>query len=75
MNEQAMVNKKIGEYQGMITSLQDANATYASDIIENPTKVGTQGGVATVGTDYNKAYNLGMPALSGTTKNAMLSFI
>ena len=74
MNEQAMVNKKIGEYQGMITSLQDANATYASDIIENPTKVGTQGGVATVGTDYNKAYNLGMPALSGTTKNANAEF-
>ena len=74
MNEQAMVNKKIGEYQGMITSLQDANATYASDVIENPTKVGTQGGVATVGTDYNKAYNLGMPALSGTTKNANAEF-
>lgn len=74
MNEQAMVNKKLGEYQGMITTMQDANATYASDVIEDPTKVGQQGGIATVGTPYNKVYNLGMPALSGTTKNANAEF-
>ena len=70
MNQQAKVMRKLGEYQGLIAGIQDSASTYSSDVIENPSKVGQQGGVATVGTDYNKNYNLGMPALTGTTKNA-----
>ena len=69
MNQQAKVMRKLGEYQGLIAGIQDSASTYSSDVIENPSKVGQQGGVATVGTDYNKNYNLGMPALTGTTKN------
>jgi uncharacterized protein YpmS len=69
MNQQARVMRKLGEYQGLIASIQDSTSTYSSDVIENPSKVGNQGGVATVGTDSNKNYNLGMPALTGTTKN------
>ena len=69
MNQQARVMRKLGEYQGLIAGIQDSASTYSSDVIENPSKVGQQGGVATVGTDYNKNYNLGMPALTGTTKN------
>ena len=61
--------RKLGEYQGLIAGIQDSASTYSSDVIENPSKVGNQGGVATVGTDANKDYNLGMPALTGTTKN------
>lgn len=70
MNQQARVMRKLGEYQGLIAGIQDSASTYSSDVIENPSKVGQQGGVATVGTDQNKDYNLGMPALTGTTKNA-----
>ena len=70
MNQQARVMRKLGEYQGLIAGIQDSASTYNSDVIENPSKVGQQGGVATVGTDQNKDYNLGMPALTGTTKNA-----
>ena len=70
MNQQAKVMRKLGEYQGLIAGIQDSASTYSSDVIENPSKVGQQGGVATVGTDQNKDYNLGMPALTGTTKNA-----
>ena len=69
MNQQAKVMRKLGEYQGIIAGIQDSTSTYSSDVIENPSKVGNQGGVATVGTDSNKDYNLGMPALTGTTKN------
>ena len=69
MNQQAKVMRKLGEYQGLIAGIQDSASTYSSDVIENPSKVSQQGGVATVGTDYNKNYNLGMPALTGTTKN------
>jgi hypothetical protein len=69
MNQQARVMRKLGEYQGLIAGIQDSTSTYSSDVIENPSKVGNQGGVATVGTDSNKDYNLGMPALTGTTKN------
>jgi hypothetical protein len=69
MNQQARVMRKLGEYQGLIAGIQDSASTYSSDVIENPSKVGNQGGVATVGTDRNKDYNLGMPALTGTTKN------
>ncbi len=69
MNQQARVMRKLGEYQGLIAGIQDSASTYSSDVIENPSKVGNQGGVATVGTDSNKDYNLGMPALTGTTKN------
>lgn len=69
MNQQARVMRKLGEYQGLIAGIQDSASTYSSDVIENPSKVGNQGGVATVGTDQNKDYNLGMPALTGTTKN------
>ncbi len=69
MNQQARVMRKLGEYQGLIAGIQDSASTYSSDVIENPSKVGQQGGVATVGTDQNKDYNLGMPALTGTTKN------
>lgn len=69
MNQQARVMRKLGEYQGLIAGIQDSVSTYSSDVIENPSKVGNQGGVATVGTDSNKDYNLGMPALTGTTKN------
>lgn len=69
MNQQAKVMRKLGEYQGLIAGIQDSSNTYSSDVIENPSKVGNQGGVATVGTDSNKDYNLGMPALTGTTKN------
>lgn len=69
MNQQARVMRKLGEYQGLIAGIQDSTSTYSSDVIENPSKVGNQGGVATVGTDQNKDYNLGMPALTGTTKN------
>ncbi len=69
MNQQAKVMRKLGEYQGLIAGIQDSASTYSSDVIENPSKVGNQGGVATVGTDQNKDYNLGMPALTGTTKN------
>ena len=69
MNQQARVMRKLGEYQGLIAGIQDSASTYSSDVIENPSKVGNQGGVATVGTDANKDYNLGMPALTGTTKN------
>jgi len=69
MNQQAKVMRKLGEYQGLIAGIQDSTSTYSSDVIENPSKVGNQGGVATVGTDSNKDYNLGMPALTGTTKN------
>ncbi len=69
MNQQARVMRKLGEYQGLIAGIQDSARTYSSDVIENPSKVGQQGGVATVGTDQNKDYNLGMPALTGTTKN------
>lgn len=69
MNQQSKVMRKLGEYQGLITGIQDSSSTYSSDVIENPSKVGNQGGVATVGTDQNKDYNLGMPALTGTTKN------
>lgn len=69
MNQQARVMRKLGEYQGLIAGIQDSTTTYSSDVIENPSKVGNQGGVATVGTDSNKDYNLGMPALTGTTKN------
>ena len=70
MNQQSKVMRKLGEYQGLIAGIQDSASTYSSDVIENPSKVGQQGGVATVGTDQNKDYNLGMPALTGTTKNA-----
>jgi hypothetical protein len=69
MNQQSKVMRKLGEYQGLIAGIQDSVRTYSSDVIENPSKVGNQGGVATVGTDANKDYNLGMPALTGTTKN------
>ena len=69
MNQQSKVMRKLGEYQGLIAGIQDSARTYSSDVIENPSKVGNQGGVATVGTDANKDYNLGMPALTGTTKN------
>ena len=69
MNQQSKVMRKLGEYQGLITGIKDSSSTYSSDVIENPSKVGNQGGVATVGTDQNKDYNLGMPALTGTTKN------
>ena len=69
MNQQAKVMRKLAEYQGLIAGIQDSTSTYSSDVIENPSKVGNQGGVATVGTDSNKDYNLGMPALTGTTKN------
>jgi hypothetical protein len=69
MNQQSKVMRKLGEYQGLIAGIQDSVSTYSSDVIENPSKVGNQGGVATVGTDANKDYNLGMPALTGTTKN------
>jgi len=69
MNQQARVMRKLGEYQGLIAGIQDSASTYSSDVIENPSKVGNQGGVATVGTDQNKDYNLGMPAVTGTTKN------
>lgn len=69
MNQQARVMRKLGEYQGLIAGIQDSVSTYSSDVIENPSKGGNQGGVATVGTDQNKDYNLGMPALTGTTKN------
>lgn len=69
MNQQSKVMRKLGEYQGLIAGIQDSASTYSSDVIENPSKVGNQGGVATVGTDANKDYNLGMPALTGTTKN------
>ncbi len=69
MNQQARVMRKLGEYQGLIAGIQDSASTYSSDVIENPSKVGQQCGVATVGTDQNKDYNLGMPALTGTTKN------
>jgi hypothetical protein len=69
MNQQSKVMRKLGEYQGLIAGIQDSTSTYSSDVIENPSKVGNQGGVATVGTDSNKDYNLGMPALTGTTKN------
>jgi len=69
MNQQARVMRKLGEYQGLIAGIQDSVSTYSSDVIENPSKVGNQGGVATVGTDQNKDYNLGMPAVTGTTKN------
>lgn len=69
MNQQAKVMRKLAEYQGLIAGIQDSASTYSSDVIENPSKVGNQGGVATVGTDSNKDYNLGMPALTGTTKN------
>jgi hypothetical protein len=70
MNQQARVMRKLSEYQGLIAGIQDSASTYSSDVLENPSKVGQQGGVATVGTDQNKDYNLGMPALTGTTKNA-----
>ena len=69
MNQQGRVMRKLGEYQGLIAGIQDSASTYSSDVVENPSKVGNQGGVATVGTDQNKDYNLGMPALTGTTKN------
>jgi hypothetical protein len=64
------LTNKLVQYNGLVTKIKDAGETYNDDVVKDGNKAGQQGGVALVGDSYNETYNLGMPALMGTTRGA-----
>ena len=64
------LSNKLVQYQGLISKIKDSGSTYNDDVVKDSSKAGRQGGVALTGDTYNQTYNLGMPALFGSTRGS-----